>query len=301
MKLLSRLFLFALFFLASCETVQYVSVPVEYSPRSYFSKDSTTIVIINQFDVNGLHLNNKKKLSAILAGAYTAINTAKSQLTQLPRMRVINLVDSAEMKINTDSIKLIAKKYKATYVLSLKNFTAEIAMDEPGYSSTFYDTNVSVSFFMYESNGIYYKKLNGIAADPKPDKLSESLLASISVNPGLGANKKAITSTAAHAAQNALWEYFPYKIVHKRPLYTDKFLMPAVQQILAQNFEKADTLLRPFLQDKVKERKSKAAYNLAVAFEARGYIEDAIDFARLSGDTNYNEYATAILYDLKQE
>ncbi len=269
MKLLSPLLFVALFFLAGCETTQYVSVPVEYSPRSYFSKDSTTIVVINQFDVKGLHISNKRKLAAIWAGAYTALKTAKNQLAQLPKMRVITLVDSGSMKVNSDSVKFIAKKYKATYVLSLKSFAATIDMDEPGYSSTFYDTNVSVGFFMYESNGIYYKKLIGVAVDPKPDKLSEGLLASISVNPSLGANRTAITATAAHAAQNALGDYFPYKIVHKRPLYTDKFLILAVQQILAQNFEKADTLLRPFLQDKVKERKSKAAYNLAVALEAQ--------------------------------
>jgi len=301
MKLLSRLLIIALFFLASCETAVYVSVPVEYTPATYFPKDSITIVLVNQFDVKGLKINNKKKIEAIRAGAYTAIKAAKNQLEQLHHMKVIMLVDSAGMKVNTDSIKLIARLYKATYVLSLKNFAASIDMDAPGYSPTFYNTDVSVNFLLYESNGIYYKKLNGVAVDPKSDKLSEALLASISVNPSLGSNKTAIVATAAHAAQNALSEYFPYKIVHNRPLYTDKFLMPAVKQIQAQNFETADTLLRPFLKDKVKERKSKAAYNLAVALEARGYIEDAADMARLSGDTNYNEYATAILYDLKWE
>jgi len=301
MKLLSPVLFIALFFLASCETAVYVSVPVEYSPRTYFPKDSITVVVINQFDVNKSNVNNKKKRAAIWAGAYTAIKTAKGQLEQLKQIKVINLVDSGDMKVNADSVKLIARQYKAKYVLALKNFTAGIDMDEPGSSPTFYTTNVSVNFLLYQSNGIYYKKLSGAANDPKPDKLSESLLASISVQPSLGANKTAITATAAHAAQNALGEYFPYKIVHNRPLYTDKFLMPAVKEIQAQNFEKADTLLRPFLKDKVKEHISKAAYNLAVAYEARGYIEDAIDMARLSSNTNYNEYATAILYDLKQE
>lgn len=279
----------------------YVSVPVEYTPGSYFSKDSTTIVVINQFDANRPNINNKKKLAAIWAGAYTAIKTAKNQLAQLPQMKMIMLVDSADMKVNTDSVKLIARRHKAKYVLCLKNFMADIEMNDPGYSPTFYNTNVWVNFLLYQSDGIYYKKLNGGASDAKPDKLSESLLASISVEPSVGANKASIISTAAHAAQNALGAYFPYKISHNRPLYTDKFLMPAVKEIQSQNFEKADSLLRPFLKDKVKERLSKAAYNLAVACEARGYIEDAIDMARLSANTNYNEYATAILYDLKQE
>jgi hypothetical protein len=301
MKLLSPLFIIGVFLLASCSPTVYVSVPVEYSPHKYFPKDSITVVVINRFDVTRLKINNQKKLAAIWAGAYTAIKTAKNQLQQLKQMKVINLVDSASMTVNTDSVNMIARQYKATYVLSLKNFTAGIEMDEPGNSSTFYNTNVSVNFVLYENGGVLYKKLDGIAVDPKPDKLTESLLASISVAPSLGANKAAITTTAAHAAQYALSEYFSYKIAHNRPLYTDNFLMPAVKEIQAQNFEKADTLLRPFLKDKVKDRVSKAAYNLAVAYEARGYIEDAIDMARLSSNTVYNEYATAILYDLKQE
>lgn len=301
MKLLSPLFVIVLFFLASCQVPLYVAVPVEYTPRAYFKKDTTTIAIINQFDADALKISNKKKLAAIKAGAYTATKSAGMQLSQLQHVKTINLVDSSDFKPNTDSVKLIAQKNKADYVLVLKNFSAGIGISDINNTTTSYDTNVSVNFLLYESNGVYYKKLNGVANDPKSDEPYMGLLAAIVFQPTVGRNKVAINGSAEHAVQDALQDYFPYTISHNRPLYNDDFLMPAVKEILAQNFNKADSLLQPFLQDNVKQRASKAAYNLAVVYEAEGDIDAALDLAQQSSDLYFNEFATAILKDLQTE
>jgi hypothetical protein len=301
MKLLSPILILLLFLVASCGTPLYVSVPVEYTPHSYFRKDTTTIVVINRFDADALKIGNKKKLAVFKAGAFTAIKSAAIQLGKLPHVKTINLADSADFKVDTDSIKLIARNYKADYVLALTNFNAGIEMNEFDGSASFYSSNVAVNFLLYEHNGIYSKKLDGAANDPIADKLSNNLLAVIALEPAVGRNKATVNSSADHAAQNALREYLPYAITHNRPLYNDDFLMPAVKEIVAHNFEKADSLLQPFLQDKVKERASKAAYNLSVVYEAEGDIGAAINAAQQSSDLFFNEYATAILYDLKQE
>ena len=300
-KLSSPILILFLFLFASCGASLYVSVPVEYTPHSYFHKDTTTIVVINRFDADALKIGNKKKLIVFKAGAFTAIKSAAAQLGQLQHVKTVNLADSADFKVNTDSIKSIARNYKADYVLALTNFNAGIEMNESDGSVSFYSSNVAVNFLLYEHNGIYSKKLDGVASDPMADKLSNNLLAVIALEPAVGRNKATVNSSAEHAAQNALREYLPYTIAHSRPLYNDDFLMPAVKEIVARNFEKADSLLQPFLQDKVKERASKAAYNLAVVFEAEGDIGAAINTAQQSSDLFFNEYATAILYDLKQE
>jgi len=300
-RLLSPIFILLLLLFASCGAPLYVSVPVEYTPHSYFPKDTTTIVVINRFDADALKIGNKKKLAVFKAGAFTTTKSAAKQLGQLLHVKTINLVDSTDFKVNTDSIKLIAKNYKADYVLALTNFNAGIEMDLSDGSVSFYSSNVSVNFLLYEHNGIYSKKLDGAASDPMADKLSNNLLAVIALEPSVGRNQATVNSSAEHAVQNALREYLPYTIIHNRPLYNDDFLMPAVKEIVAHNFEKADSLLQPFLQDKVKERASKAAYNLSVVYEAEGDIGAAINAAQQSSDLFFNEYATAILYDLKQE
>jgi len=302
MKLLSPLFVIVMFFLVSCETPLYVSVPVEYTPRAYFSKDSTTIAIINQFDADALKIGNKRKLAAIKAGAYTATKSAGVLLNQLQHVKTISLVDSADFKPNIDSVKLIAEKYKANYVLVLKNFNAGIGISDINNYTTSYDTNVGVNFLLYESNGVYYKKLNGAANDPKSDEPYMGLLAAIVLQPTVGRNKVAINSSTEHAVQNAFQDYFPYTITHNRPLYNDDFLMPAVKEILAQNFDKADSLLQPFLQDKDKQRASKAAYNLAVVYEAEGDIDAAMDMAQQALTlNNQNRFAAEIQVNLQGE
>jgi hypothetical protein len=287
-------------FFSACEVPMYVTVPVEYTPHSYFGKDTTTIVIVNGFNADALGIANKRKLAAIKAGAYTAIKSAGMQLGQLQHVKTINLVDSVGFKVNTDSVKLLAQKYKANYVLLLKKFSAGIDMGMDG-SSTFYSTNVSVNFLLYDSGGVYYKKLDGTANDPKSDQPYMGLLAAIALQPTVGRNKAAINTSAEHAVQNALQEYFPYTIAHDRPLYNDDFLKPAVAEILAGNFDKAGNLLEQFVQDKNPEIVSKASYNMAVVYEAEGDIGAAIALAKQSSDKHHNEFATAILYDLKQE
>lgn len=59
-KLLSPILILFLFLFASCGAPLYVSVPVEYTPHSYFRKDTTTIVVINRFDADALKIGNKK-------------------------------------------------------------------------------------------------------------------------------------------------------------------------------------------------------------------------------------------------
>ncbi|MGZ3891289.1 MAG: hypothetical protein ACXVI9_12365, partial [Mucilaginibacter sp.] len=61
------------------------------------------------------------------------------------------------------------------------------------------------------------------------------------------------------------------------------------------------TRLKPYLQHKNAKKASKAAYDLAVAYEAKGDIETAIKMAQLSFDKFNNNYATDILKDLKDE
>ncbi|HVW98275.1 MAG TPA: DUF6340 family protein [Mucilaginibacter sp.] len=302
MKQLSPFAIFALLLiLTSCAVPQYISVPVNYNPRAYFSKDSTNIVMVSKFNPDNLKIGNKKKLAAIKAGAYTAIKTAGMQLNLLPHVHAVNLVDSASFPVDTASVKSIAQKYNANYVLVLKDFRAGIAMDEIDNNQAYYNTNVTVNFLLYEDNGIYYKKLSGTADDPKDSQPYMGLLASIVFQPSVGHNKTAINASAEHAVQNAFQDYFPYTVTHSRPLYNDDYLKPAVREILAGNFNKADSLLQPFLQDPKAETASKAAYNLAVVYEAEGDIGAAIDMAQESSDKYVNQFAVAILNDLKQE
>jgi len=125
MKLLKPVFAAIFLFLTTYADAQSVDVSVNYAAKYFLKPDTNTVVVINQF--NAAQLSGNKKTVAVLKEAtYAAISHAAFQLGQLPHTKIINIVDSVGLTINTDSIKQIAAKYHANYVLALKNFSARI-------------------------------------------------------------------------------------------------------------------------------------------------------------------------------
>jgi tetratricopeptide (TPR) repeat protein len=127
------------------------------------------------------------------------------------------------------------------------------------------------------------------------------LIASLIIHPTVGGNQGSIVTAAENATQTAIQDYLPYTINHSRPLYNDAVLRPAVKEILAGRFDKAYELLKPIVDGKDARMASKAAYNLAVVYEAQGDFDVAIDMAQLSIDKNQNGYASNLMQDLKSE
>ena len=282
--------------------VPYVTVPVNYSARNYLGPDSTTIVLVNKVDFSAKKISDQKKLAVLRAGAYTSIKYAGTLLKQLPHVKVISLVDSAKFTANADSIKFLASRYGANHVLTLNSFEADIVLSDVQSSTPYFNTSINAGFTLYESNGIYYKKLNGTASDLLPDvKYIFGFYGALYIHPPIERYKAAIDSSAKNAALDALRDYLPSTISHDRPLYNDHFLKSAVTKIYASELDAAIILLKPQLKNKNNKKAAKAAYNLAVVYEAKADIETAIAMAQLSLNKFNNTYATAILEDLKVE
>jgi len=280
----------------------YLTVPVYYAPKNYLGKDSTTIVLINQTDLDETKVSNQKKLGTLRSAAYNSLKTAETQLKQLPHVRVVNLVDSAAFKANTDSVKLIATKYNAQHVLALKNFSADITLSDVQSSNPYFNTDIRADFKLYESNGAFYQKLRGTASDIIPDvNYTLGFYAALYIHPPIEQHKASIDSSAHNATVDALKNYMYTSVSHDRPLYNDHFLMDALKKMYAGDMDAAIVLLKPLLLHKNMKKASKAAYNLAVAYESKGDIETAATMAQLSVSKFNNEYATTILEDLKTE
>jgi tetratricopeptide (TPR) repeat protein len=301
MKLLVFAGFILMMFLSACTVPQYVMVPVDYTPKLYFSPDSTSILLINQFDIKKAKINNKRRLDAIKAGAFASIKYAGMQLKQLPRVKVINIADSVDLKVNSDSINPLALKYHANYVLALENYDANISLGDVQSSTVSYNSSAMVAYKLYESNGIYFKKLAGAVTEPQSETPNMGLLGNLIIHPTVGGNQGSVIAATEHATRIALQDYLPYTISHNRPLYNDPWLQPAIKEIRAGNYEKADSLLQPFLKQPNLQIVSKAAYTLAVVYEYEGDIDSAIGVAQLSMDKYRNNYAEAILNELKEE
>ena len=232
MKLLRFIFPGLIIILSACNTPKYLSVPIDYNPKLSFKPDTTTILLINQFDFGKLKINSKRKLNVLKMGAFTSIKYAERQLVQLPHVRIIKLVDSVTLKTTTDSIAQLALQYHSDYVLALSDFDSDINLSGVQSFTAYYNRNALVEFTLYEGNGVYSKKLKGTTTDPQPSIPYWGLIGSLIIQPTVGGNPAAVNASVEHATQNALQDYLPYTINNVRPLYNDELLQPMVREII---------------------------------------------------------------------
>jgi tetratricopeptide (TPR) repeat protein len=289
--------------LASCSLTQYVNVPVNYGPKTGFRRDTTTIVVINRVNPDTLKARNKGQLGVYTSGAYSAIKTAADQLKFLPGVNTINIVDSMNFLPNPDSVKFIAKKYKATYVLVLNNYGIGIYREREfidGQVVNYLTTKIRLRFLLYEPNGLFSKRLNGIADMPQDEQYASSF--SFMYRQSLSQANMMINEGSRNAALDALKDYLPYSISNDRPLYGGQTTLDAsIVQIKRGNFDAAFKLLNPLIDGTDAKLASKAAYNLAVVYEAQSDIDEALATVKISNQKYRNDYAMQLLAALMKE
>ncbi|WP_290308139.1 DUF6340 family protein [Mucilaginibacter flavus] len=305
---MKRFFLFfipVIVCLASCNVVQYVTVPVNYGPKTGFSLDTSTVVIVSRFNPDtSSKVKDPRRISVLKKMGVTALSTAANQLKYLPKVGIINLVDSVTFIPNADSVKVLAKKYKANYVLELNDVSAGVYTEtsyNQGMAYTYYATKVKTRFSLHESNGVYSKKLSGMA-EVQQDEGYGGGFSSMFYRPTYRSTIPALNRAIADATLDAFKDYLPYSITNDRPLYGGgDMLESSVNHIKAGKFDLAYNILNPLIDGPDKKLASKAAYNLAVVYEAQGDIEEALKTAKLSNDKNRNDFANALIVDLMKE
>jgi tetratricopeptide (TPR) repeat protein len=274
--------------LTSCSVVQYATVPVDYAPKLVFNHDTAHVLLVNRLAFDSTRIS-KRKIAGLKAAAYSAVLSAQKQLKMLPGIKVTSLIDSVQFNVNTDSIKHLAAAHKANYILTLDDFNAGIALDGVQYDGNaqiaYYSAKAKVTFTLYESNGIYFKKLKGTADEPEDNRYLS-----------------AINEASRNAALDALKDYLPYTVTNYRPLYNQSDALQAgVTQILAGRFDRAFKILNPLIDGADAKLGSRAAYNMAVVYEAQGDIEEALTLAKLSNQKQQNNYATILIAALIKE
>ena len=288
MKLFKLICILFVACLTSCTVIQYATVPVDYAPKLVFNQDTARILLVNKIAFDSTKIN-KRKLVALKAAAYTAVVGAEKELKLLPGVKVTSLIDSIPFNTNPDSVKQLAATYKANYILTINDFNAGLVLDNVQYDGNaqvaYYSTKAMVNFTLYESNGVYFKKLKGTAEEPQDGRFGYS-----------------INAVARYAALDALKDYLPYTITNQRPLYSQgEQLSAGVKQILAGRFDLAYKILNPLIDGPDPKLASRAAYNMAVVYEAQGDIDEALALAKLSNQKQQNDYATVIIAALIKE
>jgi hypothetical protein len=284
MKLFKTGLFLLFFFLSACNPVRSFNFSVIYHPKLVLKADTNTILLINRFDLAKTNIKNPRELAAIRVCAFASINCAAKNLAALHRVKVINLVDSAEMTIDTSSIEFLASLHHADCVLELNNFSADVSLNVGGNNSNdYYVSSVAVSYTLFDDSHVFSKKLQGTGYQTSWSNFS-GLLPSLISHPTVRGNERSVEAAAGHATRKALQDYLPHTAAHQRILYDDASLHAAVLELLAGHYDKACDLLKPWLDNKDLKLASRAAYDLAVVYEAQGDVDAAIIMAHQSLD-----------------
>jgi tetratricopeptide (TPR) repeat protein len=275
--------------LTSCGVTQYVAVPVDYAPKLRFYPDTVHILIVSRlvFDSNK---TSKRHLKIVKDAAFAAVKGMQEQLNLLPGVKVTSLVDSVNFRPITDSAKQLAIRYKSNYVLTFNSFAYKIVLDQFQYENNipiaYYNLRTSVEFTLYESNGVYFKKLKGSAEERADNSGDES----------------ALPVTAREAGLDAIKDYLAFTITNNRPLYGQGVpLAQSITQIQKGRFDLAFNILNPLIDGTNKKLGGMAAYNLAVVYEAQGDMEEALELAKISNEKWQNDFAKLIITALMKE
>ena len=285
--------------LQSAPLVPHFTFSLTFPPKAFLRSDTNIIIIINRVDLN------KKQLPAsdvetAKAGAYTALKYAGEQLAQLPHVRVINITDSLNFAINTDSVARLAARYHTDYTLALARYQDTVSFVSTYRKRDYYDNKVDLKFTMYLGEGDLYKELHG--SDTLRSFWRErDIAAAERTYQKVDLSKDFIISATQSAVLNALADYLPYTETESRPLYAGGKLSPAADAIMNRQFDKARRLSQPFLNDRDAAVVCQAAYNMAVIYEAQGDLDKATSMAQLSLAKSKNVYANSLLTYLKSK
>ena len=285
--------------------VTYYSFSLSFPPKVLLRPDTNTVLLINRVDLSKLQVP-PLDMEVIKAGAYTALKYAGDQLAVLHHVRVINLTDSVDFESNTDSVAALSAKYHADYTLALLQYSAGVSRDGTyhndvtGRTRTYYNNKVFLKFIMYLGKGDLYKDLPG-------SDTSRSIQHQFGDDPynfappTIGVSKDFIISATQNAAFMALRDYLPYTETESRPIYEDKKFGPLADEYMMGRLDKVDSQLQPFLSDRDPVLACKAAYNIAVIYEARGDLDQALNMAQLSLDKSNNNYARSLISYLQSK
>lgn len=182
----------------------------------------------------------------------------------------------------------IYRKYPHHLLLTLDHFDTyfeqevERQEDEDGdISKTAHYTLVTKSgWALYDSTGTVLDRITLSQNEPYNSRgVISGLLA---IGPAISKAGPVINSLASETG----WRYWqrlaPQQVTYVRYYYSNKEFAPAASQMAATNWKEAITLLMPLTENNRRKTAARAAYNLAVVYEAMGQMEEAKHWATIA-------------------
>ncbi|WP_162054788.1 DUF6340 family protein [Pontibacter pamirensis] len=267
------------------------------------------VVVLNRYNADLLPYKREKKVDVYADGAMHAFAGVLDAIDSDMTYSIVATDTAAYTTygsgtvLSTTQVQHIYYKHPHHLLLTLDIFDTymeqevERVQEEDGdvTKTAYYTLFSKSSWTLYDSTGIVLDRVS-----LKRDELYDSrgvISGLLAVGPAIS-NAGPVVNDLAYQTGMDYWQRLsPQSVSFIRPYYSNKAFAPAASQMAAGNWTEAITLLKPLTEIQKKKEAAKAAYNLAVVYEAMGQIEEAKYWANIASGKN-NKFALLLLSDL---
>lgn len=307
-KCLLLIFLFSGILQFSCtsnlqiQTTLPAEVPIAF--------DQWKVVAINRYNPALQPLEQEKMADVYADGAQEAFYGAQDAILEDSTYLLVHS-DSVTFRMRTpedsvysEQLSQIYQKYPHHLLLTLDDFEAEmeeeVVMTENSDGSTvttaYYFLVVRSSWTLFDSTGTVLDKITLMQEEPY--KSRPVLLGLLAIGPSFSKAAPAINRLAWLTGYDYWSRLSPQPITFIRPYYSFGKLRDAAAAMTTEDWATAISLLEPLAEGNNKVA-AKAAYNLAVVYEAMGRIDKAKNWAS-AASLKDNPLAIDLLSELEK-
>jgi TPR repeat protein len=301
--------LYMLLTLFGCTSHLYFdrSLPAEVA----VTDEQWKVVALNRYNPDLLPYKREKKVDVYHKGALAAFAGALDAIDADVTYQLVT-VDSAayasfgsQQDLTPAQVKAIYAEHPHHLLLSLDHFDAFFEQDveqvEDGDGDILkiahYTLVTKSSWTLYDSTGAVLDRVE-LSSDAlyNSRNVISGLLA---IGPAISNAGTVITPLAYDTGLDYWQRLSPQHISVVRAYYSSKNLQSAASSMAAADWDKAIAVLKPLAEGQSKKESARAAYNLAVIYEAKGDLPEARRWAKIASDKK-DKLAMQLLPELEQ-
>ncbi|GHA61167.1 DUF6340 family protein [Pontibacter akesuensis] len=280
----------------SCTSQLYINTVKP--PEVAVTNAQWKVVAVNRYNPSLLTFNQEKKIAVFANGANEAFRGAVAAIMKDETFVLVHS-DTSTYRAQAEQEQLTAGQVQEIYrqhphhlLLSMDYFNTFFDQetvreeDEDGdVTKTAHYTLITRSYWtLYDSTGTVLDKIT--LSEEAPYQSRSVLSGLLAIGPSMGNAGPEVNGLAWNSGLRYWSRLSPQTVTYVRPYYSTKNLQYAAFKMATSDWASAISLLQPIADGEHKKDAARAAYNLAVVYEAMGNKEQAKHWARQAKQRN---------------
>lgn len=301
-KNIQSLLFFCCLVLVQMSCMPKLQVETMRPPKVPVTNDQWQVVAINRFNPQLLPQDEQRVVEVMTLGAREAFQGAVDAILDDSTFLLVHADTAAyqptkkDEKLSQEQLSEIRLRHPHHLLLALNHFDVFMELSQGGEGGEYglfpqipyIRLYTQARWSLYDETG---KELDEIAIEA--NDVLQSGMSFLGATPSINKAAPAIYKLAWYAGYDYWARLYPQPDTYTRPYYNNKKLQEATASMVIQDWEMAIEQLEPIARSEGRIA-TKAAYNLAIVYEALSKFDEAKYWARKAAEKN-NTYALMLL------